>query len=187
MYIPKPPPRPVHLHGIDGGIYTYSSIEELVRDRGLRWLRESLGPAFRVCAFHDHCRAAAICPFVRLYPFVLKNDEGQVLDYDACFAAWRDRSAPANGYRWYPYWNGTGPVPRTGKRPAGGHWFRRIRTYGEHRAAAAVLPEEGEPPFRAARRRPNLPSAWDDCPISAHRDRSWKRHRRTQWRPRRGG
>jgi hypothetical protein len=81
-------------------------------------------------------------------------------------------------------WDGKSPVPGTGKWKAGRHHFRYPRTQQERRWAEPVR-EEGEPGPRPARKARQLPSAWDDCSISARADRGWKRHRKTQWREKR--
>lgn len=72
--------------------------------------------------------------------------------------------------------------PEGGKR---GHYryFRRIETMAEIRQNhgwSKIGRLEGEPPPRASRTRGNLPTSWDD--ICRTRTRSWKAHRRDQWR-----
>jgi len=74
-------------------------------------------------------------------------------------------------------WNGNGPVPGTGRRK-NYRFMRRPRTTQELRLAAGVVFEDDEPEWRGRRR--NVPTAYDD--IILHRDHSWKRHRRTQWK-----
>lgn len=69
-----------------------------------------------------------------------------------------------------------GPVPGTGRI---GHFrrFRRPKTQQERRAAG-----EGGDLVRARRNAANLPTNYDD--IFRNEDRSWKKHRRTQYRSR---
>jgi hypothetical protein len=67
------------------------------------------------------------------------------------------------------------PVPFTG-RGRGWTGFRHPRTAAEIAANAAAV-DDG---FPVPGRRRNLPTAWDDLP--RHVERSWKAHRRTQWR-----
>lgn len=52
--------------------------------------------------------------------------------------------------------------------------MRRPKTLGELRVAASG----DEIPLRA--KRGNIPDAWDD--MNVHRERSWKRHRKTQYK-----
>jgi hypothetical protein len=61
-----------------------------------------------------------------------------------------------------------------------GYYFRNPKTTQERRMAGAVMTEEGEPPPRAARGPKHLVTAWDDIPRGF--DRTWKRHRRAQWK-----
>jgi hypothetical protein len=65
-------------------------------------------------------------------------------------------------------------------------WYRAIRTTSERRFVSGyeVDREEEEydvPPVRG--RRKHLPSSWDDKCRSDYGNRSWKRHRKTQWKP----
>jgi len=75
------------------------------------------------------------------------------------------------------FWNGEGPVPGTG-RSRGYRFKRRPQTSQELRMIAGVVPEEGEPVWRASRR--DIPTVWDDLILRP--DHSWKRHRRTRWK-----
>lgn len=73
------------------------------------------------------------------------------------------------------------PIPGTGVRRSYGRWLVFPQTQAERRWACPVV-EDGEPGVRAARRAHMLPTAWDDWPKACVEDRSWKRHRRRQWR-----
>lgn len=55
-------------------------------------------------------------------------------------------------------------------------WMRRPRTTGELREVAGV--GDDVPGFRA--KRGNIPDAWEDKAVG--RERSWKRHRKTQYK-----
>jgi hypothetical protein len=75
----------------------------------------------------------------------------------------------------------SGPVPGIHRRRFGGH-YRIPATFTERRANALVDQEAGEPPVRSSRRWKNLPSSWDDMVRSDHNTRSWKKHRKHQWK-----
>lgn len=98
-----------------------------------------------------------------------------------------------NGY-WYgndPYLYNhdknfrNGPVPgiRKGRRYC---FFRHVRTNKERRDNVALMNDEDAQEYgvepRGKRRGHNLPTAWDDICRQDFRTRSWKRHRKTQWK-----
>jgi len=70
------------------------------------------------------------------------------------------------------------PVPFTGHYKRG-RLFRHIRTTQERRYN---LSEEHKDYVRGKRRK--LPEAWDDILISSQYNKSWKRHRSTQYKDR---
>lgn len=91
--------------------------------------------------------------------------------------SWRSRR-----YGEYHYRHGSVPGIRKRKN---GHWYKRQRTMAEKRAAASLEVDEDAREYHIKPRRsvPNIPDAYDDrirsdCNIR----RSWKRHRKTQWR-----
>lgn len=61
-----------------------------------------------------------------------------------------------------------------------GRFHRRMQTMAERRLVAGRVAEEGEPEWRGRRRA--LPNPWDDFMIGSLGVRSWKRHRKTQWK-----
>lgn len=75
----------------------------------------------------------------------------------------------------------SGPVPGIHRRRYGGH-YRIPATFSERRAHAFIDLDAGEPPVRGARRWKNLPNSWDDKVRSDHDARSWKKHRKHQWK-----
>lgn len=75
----------------------------------------------------------------------------------------------------------SGPVPGIHRRRYGGH-YRVPATFSERRENVFVDLEAGEPPVRSARSWKNLPSSWDDLTRSDHNTRSWKKHRKHQWK-----
>lgn len=173
-----PPAQPVALLSEIGQVWRYASLRALIDALGLQWIGAYVGP--------NHVQTRVLAGAERLtttFPYIIRGSFGEVLTFEDCRAVanldvepWWVRSRPA-----LLSWNGFGPVPYV-HRARGGHFFRRIATHGEHRACAAVLPEEGEPAFRGKRRGHNLPTAYDDRPISAYRNRSWKSFRRTRWK-----
>ena len=94
------------------------------------------------------------------------------------FAKWLPVRTPWH-IRRYAGWNGTGPVPDTGRRRYHGRPYRPMRTQRSRRMACLADPEDVLPRPRAGK---GLPSLWDDRVRSDRREKSWKRHRRTQWR-----
>lgn len=75
------------------------------------------------------------------------------------------------------------PVPGTGKPRLGrlvGYMLRYPRTLAELRQTAAAEVDQCDVPISGRVRRP--PTAWDDEWRSDLGHRSWKRHRRRQWR-----
>lgn len=113
--------------------------------------------------------------------FILRTEAGEEVAPEAILSLYRARMV-FRGRRWRSFneWNGTGPVPGTG-RPRGGHYYRRIRNANERRQAFWIA-EEGEVAPRPARNFKNLPDNWDDYRVSARESRSWKRFRKTQYK-----
>lgn len=72
-----------------------------------------------------------------------------------------------------------GPVPGTGVHH-GYRWLRHPRTQALLREAWYTPEDHDEPRVRARLR--SRPTAWDDQSRQDGKDRSWKRHRRTQWK-----
>jgi hypothetical protein len=66
------------------------------------------------------------------------------------------------------------PIPGTGRRHFG-HWLRRRRNISAKRGLLAAVGT-----LKGLKIPPN---AWDDIKISALSDRTWKRFRRTRWKP----
>ena len=59
-------------------------------------------------------------------------------------------------------------------------YFRNMKTTSERRRAVA---DEDEGHVRAKRNARSLPSAWDDVSVKARDDRSWKKFRKTKFKP----
>lgn len=75
-----------------------------------------------------------------------------------------------------------GPVPGIRCSRGGGYgYFRGIRTTAESREI--VTDRAGDDlEYQIPWRRKSLPNAWDDISRVSIRDRSWKRHRKTQYK-----
>jgi hypothetical protein len=103
--------------------------------------------------------------------FLVLNAMGEVLtceDFTELEPKADDRRPGAYGRRW--------PGSR---RTAYRNWLRFPRTQHERRQNALVVAEDGEDGARGRRRGRNLPSAnWD---LGRSTERSWKRHRRSQY------
>lgn len=66
------------------------------------------------------------------------------------------------------------------------HCLRLVNTKQERRAAGrgnAVWVDGYRVRVRAKRNTANLPNSWDDIARSDYTNRSWKRHRKTQYKP----
>jgi len=80
--------------------------------------------------------------------------------------------------QWFGSWGGAFTHPgRKWKHRKGGGFYRQIRTTAERRA-------NQDWPVRPSRRPHRLPNAWDDIIRDDHGHRSWKRHRKTQYKAR---
>lgn len=190
MYVIPPYVPTVTLHGADGTSHTFESITAALKTLGYHWIRRNVGPDFDTPNPFDYAWDPVAGRTNRPYRFVLRDDTGRTLLLEDFAALLHYREVNQFGiafwrYRGHRQWNGTGPVPGTGR----GHWasmFRSPRSTGAKRAAALVLKDELEPPVRAKRNVSNLPSAWDDIQFSSRHIDNWKRYRKTQYRQRGG-
>lgn len=96
-------------------------------------------------------------------------------------APYWNRAADADATPWSAEVRPRGlPIAGTGRgRYRGRHWKHIAHTQAERRASCALEWEEGEVHIRARRNAVHLPSSWDESPRVI--ERSWKRHRKTQW------
>ena len=74
------------------------------------------------------------------------------------------------------------PIPYTGRRRHS-VIFRSPKTYAELRALNGFLHDEERHEYKIRFRikRKYIPTHWDD--ILVYSDKSWKRYRKTQWKP----
>lgn len=169
----------VTLFSREGDVWVYPSKQAALKALGRYWIAENVRREFCSFAYREwgagefaSCDGQAVYQTAR---YIMRDDAGEPLTAVDFPAPPRPRR-----YRLLDWWNGEGPVPGIG-RPRGGHYFRHIRTTQARRQAQRM--EEGEVAPRARRNLRNLPNAWDDFGVAAREDRSWKRHRRTQWKP----
>lgn len=176
----------VTLSMSDGSSRTFKSLRAALDELGMRWIAKNLGEHFYLFNGFAVSWAKSGCvrtPTYRMANAIMRNDLGDVItltDFQALIAR-RPRHSLRSSYWVNPFWDGQGPVPGTSKRRRG-HYFREISTTPARRLAQRV--DRAEPAPRAKRNAANLPSSWDDLGIAAREDRSWKRHRRTQWKSR---
>lgn len=175
MHIVPSAPELFHLVCDDGLRYgPYSSLEALVRA-----IRVSI-----VWALSDDFADPAPAALRR---FMVVDHFGAVVPVAKVIAVRRRVLARKRSRRYFGAVEGQdymfrhGPVPgiRNGKGSGRG-WLRHPKTTAERRAAAGQEADRNPSLVRSRRNHRVLINSWDDIPRSA--ERSWKRHRKTQWR-----
>ena len=182
MYTVPPISSAVSLFSRSGLTRVFTSRADALRVLGYRWIGDNVKAHF--VEFASAPRYADPClPAQRVYQladFILRDDIGAVLtagDFNDLLPAYKSRRLSR-----FATWNGQGPVPGTAKRRGGRHYFRRIGTLPERRAAQDFT-AYGEPLPRAARSSANIPNSWDDISHS-RQGNGWKRQRDHQWKER---
>lgn len=188
MHVIHPPPAGVSLFSSTGLVRKFASKKDAVNALGRNWISQNVGAHFRY-ARESHRYYTPDAYFEYRYeftytvkPYIMRDDAGAPLtlsDFHGLNAG-QNRSRAASRNVWAT-WNGFGPVPRTG-RPRNYRQFRRPGTHTIRRDTPHFS-EEGEPKVRGKRSAAGIPTAWDDRSRSDIEDRSWKRHRKTQWKP----
>jgi hypothetical protein len=188
MYVVPALNAPFVLKRRDGATWTYATLAEVLRSLRAPYWCVRLGAEYTPDRVKLHFDVdgrllwrEVVCHGV---DHILVDSAGRVLSCEDLERLGRQAnllkpwvSRRARALQFYP---GYGPVPGTAKRRGGHHMYRRPGTTPARRDAQVVDPLE--PQVRARRRPANLLNAWDDEFISARRSRSWKRHRRTQWK-----
>ena len=110
------------------------------------------------------------------------EQQGRNTHYDTWI--WRRPWRP-----WKQYEYRCDPVPHIRCFRGGNSYYRSVGTFNERRENDFCNDYDEDARFygvraRAARTSGNLPEPWDDIGRSDWGHRSWKRHRRTQWRKR---
>lgn len=156
-----------------GTVTRYDSLKSALAELGFRWIKENVGVDFTTRFYREYSWSWSTCSHI------LQTDYGASLTA-ADFLPF----VPKPVKRWWARldYNGVGPVPGVRKYRGGRRHFRLVRTMNECRAAALVLPEEGEVPPRPRRNEKNIPDSWDEIHCSSRRNRNWKRYRKTQWK-----
>ena len=181
---------PVSLRDYSTGQTTnFSSAEEFVKSRLGRAVRGSIGDTSVLNKTGD--TEGKFGFFLYNYRYLLFDECGLIIPMWKVeelyaqypepfrFPVWRRRSGR---YRYR-----RDPVPGTSCGWAGGHWYKHPQTMNEMRAAVALDSDEDarEYHIKPRRSRPNIPSAyWDMQRADVRERKSWKKHRKHQWRER---
>lgn len=180
----------VTLFHRDGDVWVYKNLRDAYDALGYHWICEHVGEEFRLFAhtttryeWSDQGYVPVVEPTYVVADFIMRDDFGSKITGKDFYGIYQGRRKAYRCRSWYGhryhFWNGEGPVPGVHKRNAGIHYCRRIRHMNERRWATPV---DDEPAPRPGRNSHNLPNPWDDYTVAAREDRSWKRHRRTQWK-----
>jgi hypothetical protein len=182
VYPTKPYTPAVTLFGKDGSSREFSSKKAFFDTFGLSWIQDNVGENFKE---FSHCERFYIDGGLFQYSvakykewqFVLRSKDGSALKAGDF---WIYRKS--YGRKYIPHtWNGFGPVPGIGKRGLYSNYFRLLRTAGLRRDAQFIEGSD-EPRIRAKRNSSNLRTTWDDVYRSDWNTKSWKNHRKTQWK-----
>lgn len=181
MVVIPAPQSAVTLFHRDGRVWVYRNKQQALKELGRGFIARNVGVDFRVYSYTAFDGATSHCVYQE-WDYVLRGDQGEPLVLDDFFP-----SLPRNAYRGHLYWrylswNGEGAVPGTGRRHRGSS-MRHPRTQAERRMNQTGARETGVPAPRGCRNEHHLPSSWDDISRKDGCERSWKRHRRTQYKP----
>lgn len=193
MHIIPRRPRGVTLFSSTGEVQHFVSFTDAQRRLGMRWIAANVSAQFRT---YDHTvwhtasgRLSYLQPYdVAAYPeqhyltahFIMRDDAGVAVTA----ADFQTEKRFVRKWGWayrLRFWNGEGPVPGVHRQRAGYHYCRRVSHMNARRGAETFV-DEGEVPPRFARQVHALPQPYDDYMVAAREDRSWKRHRKTQWK-----
>ena len=131
------------------------------------------------------------------YRYLLRDENGltiplwkieEAASHTGVYRYWRERFT----WNWKPLWDyeyRCDPVPNIHCFRGGNSYFRSIKTFGERRENTFCNKSDEDARFYGVRARArrcghNLPEPWDDIGRSDWGHRSWKRHRKTQYRTR---
>jgi hypothetical protein len=163
----------VTLFGRDGSVRLFDTRSAALRELGASFIRYQAGPDFKTPRVPNHRFDLEWC--TSFYTFVLVDDSGKAMS----IADFEYLIPPRKPSRWSRDFGEYG-VSHPGSKPSNGHYHRRPKTTAEKRMYSLVLSEDLEPPVRPSRSPSNLVDTWDD--VYLHREKSWKRHRKTQYK-----
>lgn len=197
MVIIRPHQTTVSLFSRHGFRASYPSIGAALKALGYHWISRNVGTHFLEHSHSNKLHPAGHVATIGYrmsgyvtyreevyvgHEYVLRDDWGNALTHaDFYDLHWERVRKNKRRRSVYATWNGEGPVPGTGFRPAGRHQYRHLQHMNARRAAE-TFKEDGEVPVRAKRGPHSLTNPWDDYYVEARRNNNWKRYRRTQWR-----
>lgn len=186
MHQTLPPPSTVVLIARNGYTRRFKSKAEALRDLSYPWIAANVGPHFKVVA--RDCFGYARDWYIDCL-YIMRDEHGMPLTADDFYEVRPKRrkfallkSVQREGDWTSAEYSGS-PVPNVSKRRGGNGYWRWPRTQAERRLNQPdpEVRKWGEPPVRGRRTSASLPSAWDD--IFRETQKSWKKQRRTQWKP----
>lgn len=192
MHIIKLYQTTITLFNREGRVSQFPSLKAAARELGVRWISRNVGEHFRSYSHTSrvHTEGAGVPgesnaeqgvvyeKHYREYDYVMRNDAGEPITHAAFWSL--DRVAKRYR-RSFDRWDDGTPVPHTGKRRAGRHYYRRPQLVNAVRAAE-TFEAEGEVAQRAKRGAHILPSRWGGPRVASRADRNWKSFRGKQWK-----
>lgn len=188
---------PVVIFFEDGSRKSFKSLDALIEFYGPYWLLENMGTNFKQYTHSKwldyswfdsgfHVIEAFRVPVYRNALCIIRDSFGEVISEQEVhdFIYHRQRQANVRFFDSFygPQDKATAlglPVAGAGKSSKR-RYFRRPQTSNERKLAQRLCPEDVMP--RAKRSVNTIPEAHDDQFFSTLGHRSWKRHRRTQWK-----
>jgi hypothetical protein len=192
MYQIKPQQPSVTIFQRNGGHWCFNSLRELLGQFSYAWLNKNVGSNFRTFVGSTWQTAAGHhrlplgvqqeepCYWTTVYRefnFVMRDGEGRPVTYLTLPQLFGVRSTfKASRLSW----NGTGPVPHTGRRHRRRHG-QGVQFANALRTAVTFI-SEGEVPLRQKRGKALQVDWCDDYRNVDHNTRNWKDFRKTQWK-----
>ena len=196
MFVIKKYETFVTLFHISGTFQTFKSKADALSKLSARWIQDNVGSKYQPAGrkpghyksgwqgFYRECDdptcQACLKPAIE---YIMKDDSGNAVTYDSDFLPLVKRKYLESVSKYksdYDMWNGTGPVPRT-RKWRGGPGSKNY-SHLPHYRNSFIFKEEGEVPSRAARGFDYIPNPWGGYDRANFRDKSWKRHRKHQWK-----
>lgn len=172
MYVVPKHQTSVTLFGRDGSVRLFKTRREALRELGANFIRYQVGPDFKTPRLHHQFNQDW---YVTPYSFVMLDDSGKPMS----LADFEDLVPARKQSRWSRPFGEYG-VSHPGRKRSNGHYYRRPKTISEKRMHSLVVNEDQEPAVRGSRKPSNLADSWDD--ICLYREKSWKSHRKTQYK-----